>query len=160
MIITVDKVVTLHYTLKDIKGEVLDSSEGETPLSYFHGAQNIVPGLEKALEGKTVSTTLQVVVSAEEGYGLRQEGLQESMALSNFEDPSEVKVGLEFEVEIEDNVEIATVVSIDGDTVLLDFNHPLAGETLCFDVSILDIRPATEEEKEHGHVHDEGGHEH
>jgi FKBP-type peptidyl-prolyl cis-trans isomerase SlyD len=160
MIITSDKVVTLHYTLKDIKGEVLDSSEGETPLSYLHGAQNIVPGLEKALEGKTVGTSLQVVVSAEEGYGLRQEGLQESMALSNFEDPSEVKVGLEFEVEIEDNVEIATVVSIDGDTVLLDFNHPLAGEILCFDVSILDIRPATDEEKEHGHVHDEGGHEH
>jgi len=160
MTITSGQVVTLHYTLKDIKGEVLDSSEGEAPLSYLHGAQNIVPGLEKALEGKAVGTKFNVVVSPEEGYGLRQEGLQESMPLSNFENPEEVAAGLEFEVEIEDNVEIATVVSVNDDIVLLDFNHPLAGETLCFDISVLEIRPATDEEKEHGHVHGEDGHEH
>lgn len=160
MTITPGQVVTLHYTLKNTAGEVLDSSEGDAPLSYLHGAQNIVPGLEKALEGKTVGVKLNIVVSPEEGYGLRQDGLQETMDLSNFENPEEVAEGLEFEVEIDDNIEIATVVSINEGSVLLDFNHPLAGETLCFDVSILDIRPATEEEKAHGHVHGEDGHEH
>jgi FKBP-type peptidyl-prolyl cis-trans isomerase SlyD len=160
MTITAGQVVTLHYTLKNTKGETLDSSEGEAPLSYLHGAQNIVPGLEKALEGKTIGATVNVVVSPEEGYGLRQDGLQETMALSDFENPDEVAVGLEFEVEIEDNLEIATVISINDGNVLLDFNHPLAGETLCFDISILDIRPATEEETAHGHVHGDDGHEH
>ncbi len=160
MIITADNVVTLHYTLKDTHGAVLDSSEGDTPLSYLHGAQNIVPGLEKALEGKTIGSKLQVIVSPEEGYGIRKEGLQESMPLSNFENPEEVAEGLEFEIEIGDNIEIATVVSINDDIVVLDFNHPLTGETLYFDVSVLEIRPATDEEKEHGHVHDEGCHEH
>ena len=160
MTITSGQVVTLHYTLKNTKGEILDSSEGEAPLSYLHGAQNIVPGLEKALEGKTIGATVSVVVSPEEGYGLRQDGLQETMALSDFENPDEVAVGLEFEVEIEDNLEIATVISINDGNVLLDFNHPLADETLCFDISILDIRPATEEETAHGHVHSDDGHEH
>ncbi len=160
MVITAGNVVTLHYTLKNTAGDILDSSEGETPLSYLHGAQNIVPGLEKALEGQAVGATFSVIVLPEEGYGLREEGLEETMPLSNFENPEEVAEGLEFEIEIGEAVEIATVVSVNGDTVVLDFNHPLAGETLCFDVSVLEIRPATEEEKAHGHVHEEGCHSH
>lgn len=160
MTITAGQVVSLHYTLKNTAGEILDSSEGESPLDYLHGAQNIVPGLEKALEGKKIGDKISVTVSPEEGYGLRQDDLQETMPLSNFEDPSEVSVGLEFEVEVNDNVEIATVVAIEDESVLLDFNHPLAGEVLCFDVSVEAIRAATDEEKEHGHVHDEDGHGH
>jgi len=160
MTITAGQVVSLHYTLKNTAGEILDSSEGESPLDYLHGAQNIVPGLEKALEGKKIGDKISVTVSPEEGYGLRQDDLQETMPLSNFEDPSEVSVGLEFEVEVNDNVEIATVVAIEDESVLLDFNHPLAGKVLCFDVSVEAIRAATDEEKEHGHVHDEDGHGH
>lgn len=158
--ITSGKVVSFHYTLKNLEGEVVDQSEADQPLIYLHGAQNIVPGLEIALEGKSIGDELDVTVSPEDGYGLLQEDMTLEMPLSQFEDADDLEVGAQFEIEVGDQFEIATVTDIQDDKVIVDFNHPLAGETLHFSVSIVDIREATASELEHGHAHDGDGHSH
>ncbi|MGC9397012.1 MAG: FKBP-type peptidyl-prolyl cis-trans isomerase [Anaerolineae bacterium] len=160
MNITEGKVVHIHYTLKDDAGQVLDSSEGQEPLAYLHGVGNIIPGLEKALDGKTVGDTLNVVVLPEQGYGVRDAKLVDTVSLSQFPDASQVQVGVRFRVQIGNAMRIATVTSIVGDTVTFDMNHPLAGVTLNFDVDVVDVKDATPEELEHGHAHTSGGHGH
>ncbi|MCM2130865.1 FKBP-type peptidyl-prolyl cis-trans isomerase [Larsenimonas rhizosphaerae] len=155
-----NKVVAFHYTLKNDAGEVLDSSEGREPLTYLHGAGNIVPGLEKELAGKTAGDKLEVRVESEEGYGEIQPALVQEVPRDAFQGVENVEPGMQFQAQTEGGPLLVTVKDVQGDTVTVDGNHPLAGEPLNFDVSIEDVRDASAEEVEHGHVHGEDGHEH
>ncbi|RMH62424.1 MAG: peptidylprolyl isomerase [Zetaproteobacteria bacterium] len=152
-----NKVVSIHYTLKNDAGEVLDSSEGEAPLAYLHGARNIIPGLERALEGKKVGDTLETTIEAADAYGEINQDMIKVVPLSLFQGVDKVEPGMQFQAETPDGTQIITVAAVNGDQVTIDGNHPLAGERLHFTVEVTDIRDATEEELAHGHVHAEGG---
>jgi len=158
--ITADRVVTIHYTLKDDSGTVLDSSSGGEPLAYIQGHGNLVAGLEKALEGKTDGSTLAVVVPAAEGYGTRDEALVQRVPKRSLQGAGEIKKGMQFQARTEDGMRVFTVMAIVGDMVTLDGNHPVADQTLHFDVEVVGVREATREELDHGHVHGAGGHHH
>jgi FKBP-type peptidyl-prolyl cis-trans isomerase SlyD len=156
-------VATIHYTLKDDKGALIESSndEGGEPLSYIHGTGNLIPGLEDKLEGKTKGDKLSVTVKADDAYGERDEELIEVVEKTEFDDAEELTEGKEFQYDDEDgNIFHVRILKIDGDKVTVDGNHPLAGKNLSFDVEVLDVRTATAEELEHGHVHGEGHHHH
>ena len=149
-----DKVVSIDYTLKDDKGEVIDTSEGREPLAFIYGSGSIIPGLEKALEGKTPGDDLKVTVEPEEGYGEYNDQLIVEVSKDNFEEGAEINEGMQVQATKSDgSAQILTVKDIADETVTLDANHPLAGETLHFDVEITDVREATPEELEHGHAH-------
>ncbi len=160
MEITADRVVLIHYTLKDDQGEVLDSSAGGEPLAYIQGHGNLVPGLEKALEGKADGATLAVSVAPADGYGIRNEALIQRVPKRALQGAGEIKKGLQFQARTEDGMRVFTVTAVIGDMVTLDGNHPLADQTLHFDVEVVQVREATAEELEHGHVHGVGGHHH
>ena len=148
------QVVSIHYTLKTEEGEVLDSSEGGGPLPYLHGADNIVPGLERQLAGKAVGDKLQAIVPAAEGYGERTGEGPQPVPRANFPEGAEIAAGMVFQAQSpEGEITPIWVVAVEDDEVLVDINHPLAGVTLCFDVEITGIRSATEEEQAHGHPH-------
>jgi len=160
MTITKHQVVTLEYTLKNDQGEVLDTSEGAEPLSYIHGLGHIVPGLEKALEGKSQGEKFKVTIPPEEGYGERIEQMVQSVPKSEFKDLENLAPGIQFEIETEQGPLLLTVLEVGDTEVLLDGNHPLAGMPLHFEVEISTIRKATDEEISHGHIHGEGAHQH
>jgi FKBP-type peptidyl-prolyl cis-trans isomerase SlyD len=149
-------VVTIDYTLTDEDGGELDTSRGGSPLTYLHGAGSIIPGLERALTGRSAGDELAVTVRPEDGYGLRDEDLVQSLPRRNFP-AGDIEVGTRFQAEGPDGSHIVTVVAFDGDSVTIDANHPLAGSTLTFAVSIRDVRASTAEERKHGHVHGPGG---
>lgn len=153
MVIEKDRVVTIDYKLRDAEGEVLDSSEGSDPLIYLHGNDNIVAGLERQLLGKQAGDELSCVVPAKEGYGERDEALVFKVSKSDFGEGAPIEIGMQFEAHGEDGAQIVTVMGIEGDEVTIDANHPLAGEELHFTVKVVDVREATTEELEHGHVH-------
>ncbi|MBI1422534.1 MAG: peptidylprolyl isomerase [Gammaproteobacteria bacterium] len=156
MTISANKVVTLDYTLTDDQGEVLDQSQNGQ-FAYLHGASNIIPGLENALTGKTEGERLNVKVSPEQGYGVRDESLSQVVGMEMFESPDQVQVGQQFHAQSGDgNRIVITVTNIDGDQVTIDGNHPLAGITLNFDVTVVNVRDATQQELEHQHVHAHG----
>jgi FKBP-type peptidyl-prolyl cis-trans isomerase SlyD len=155
-----DRVVTIHYTLKDDGGTVLDSSAGGEPLTYIQGHGNLVSGLEKALEGKQHGSTLAVVVAPAEGYGERDEGLIQRVPKRTLQGSGDIKKGMQFQARTDDGMRLFTVTAVIGDMVTLDGNHPLADQTLHFDIEIIGVREATAEELEHGHVHGAGGHHH
>lgn len=158
MNITQDKVVELDYKLT-VDGEVIDQSEPGEPLTYLHGHSNIIPGLEKALEGKTAGDALQVTVQPEEGYGERDEDNTDELDRADFDD--DIEVGATYYAQSEDGSVIPfTVLTVDGEKVTVDFNPPLAGMTLNFDVKVLTVRDATSEELDHGHAHAAGAHDH
>ncbi len=162
MTITENKVVLIHYTLKDNSGETLDSSEGKEPLAYIQGIGNIIVGLEEALLGKIVGDKVNTTIAPEKGYGVRNEENIHKVPLAGFQADGDEKLveGMQVRVETNEGISIADVSKIEGDEVTLDLNHPLAGETLHFNVEIVDIREATKEELEHGHAHGPGGHHH
>jgi FKBP-type peptidyl-prolyl cis-trans isomerase SlyD len=153
MTIAKDKVVSIEFTLKDDQGNTLDSNEGGDLLLYLHGAGNIVPGLETKLEGLAVGAEVSVDVAPEDGYGPRDATLVSEIPKENFDDVDEIEVGDEFQAEDEESLFLVTVTAVDEETVTVDGNHPLAGIALHFDVSIKEIRDATEDDLEHGHVH-------
>ncbi len=153
-------VVSIDYTLKDDEGDVLDASEDGSPLVYLHGADNIIPGLEEALTGKSAGEAFTVVVSAEDGYGEYDESLVAEVERDRFPGADEVELGDQFQANTPEGPRMVTVIGIEDEAITIDANHPLAGETLHFDVKIVDVRAATKEEIEHGHVHGEGGHHH
>lgn len=153
-----DVVVTIEYTLR-VEGEILDSSEEEGPLEFLQGHSNIIPGLEKELYGLKPGQSKHILVQPEAGYGEYDE--EAVMAVPKGEFPEEIplKPGVELEVtDQEGDTQLARIVSVTKSEVNLDFNHPLAGKTLEFDVTIKDLRPASEEELDHGHVHAHGHH--
>ncbi|HXB18031.1 MAG TPA: peptidylprolyl isomerase [Steroidobacteraceae bacterium] len=149
-------VVTFHYTLKGDTDEVIDSSAGGEPLAYLHGRGNIVPGLERELTGKSVGDRLQVRVPAAQGYGEYDRALVQKVPRRALKGIDNLRVGLRLQA----GHQAVTVKHIAGDMITLDGNHPLAGQDLNFDVEITAVRPATEEELAHGHVHGDGGHHH
>lgn len=153
-------VAAFHYTLTNDAGEVLDSSRAREPLVYLHGSGNIVPGLEKALAGKKAGEKLKVDVIPEEGYGARVPALVQEVPRTAFQGVDKVEPGMQFKAESNMGPVTVTVTQVDEDKVTVDGNHPLAGETLHFDVEITEVREASAEEAEHGHVHGAGGHQH
>lgn len=153
-------VASFHYTLTDGTGKVLDTSDGQEPLSYLHGAGNIIPGLEAALLGKTVGDKLNVSVAAADAYGLRNDDMVQQLPASMFTGIDSIEVGMEFHAETEHGLQVVTVTQVEGDQVTIDGNHPLAGVDLTFDVEITEVRAATDEEQQHGHAHGAGGHHH
>jgi FKBP-type peptidyl-prolyl cis-trans isomerase SlyD len=147
-------VVSMHYKLTDAGGEVLDSSHSGEPLNYLHGAGNIIPGLEQALVGKSEGDSLQVSVEPADGYGEPDPALVQSVDRAAFQGVESVDVGMAFEARgPEGQTQKIVVTSIEGDQVTVDGNHPLAGQHLNFDVQVVSVRAATEQEIEHGHVH-------
>ena len=160
MEITADRVVTIHYTLKDDSGAVLDSSAGGEPLAYIQGHGNLVPGLEKALEGKRDGETLAVSLAPADGYGVRDEALVQRVPKRTLQGSGEIKKGMQFQARTQDGMRLFTVTAVVGDMITLDGNHPLANQTLHFNVDVVGVREATSKELEHGHVHGAGGHHH
>jgi FKBP-type peptidyl-prolyl cis-trans isomerase SlyD len=147
-------VVSMHYTLTNNEGNVIDSSEGRDPLAYLHGAGNIIPGLEKALVGKVQGDEINVKVDPAEGYGEIKPELVQIVDKSAFQGVEKLEIGMNFDAQAPDGSMIRIIVTkIEGDSVTIDANHPLAGETLNFDVKIVGVREATKEEIDHGHVH-------
>ncbi|MFW6312870.1 MAG: FKBP-type peptidyl-prolyl cis-trans isomerase [Spirochaetota bacterium] len=154
MVVEQDRVVSIAYTLKDDEGQVLDSSQDNGDFAYLHGHQNIVEGLEEALEGKQAGDKVEAVVEPEKGYGTRHDQLVFTVPRSNMPD-GELEVGMQFAAQDkEGNQQVVTLVDVGDEEVKLDANHPLAGQTLHFDVTVNDVRDASGEEVEHGHVHD------
>lgn len=152
--------VSFHYTLTDDAGTVIDSSRDSEPLVYLHGAGNIVPGLESALEGREPGAAFKVSVPPEQGYGQRVEALVQQMPRSMFEGMPAPELGMQFQAESNMGPVMVTVVAVDEGSVTLDGNHALAGNTLHFDVEVVAVREASVEEVLHGHVHGPGGHHH
>jgi len=156
-----DKVVLMHYTLKNDAGDVIDSSDGGDPLPFLQGHGNIIPGLESALEGSKVGDKLDVSIEPEEGYGERIKDAIQEIPSSALQGVDEVKVGMQLQSQDKDgNAFLVSVTKIEDDKITVDGNHPLAGQTLHFSVSIESIRKAEAEELSHGHVHADGQHNH
>ena len=162
MQIAPNTVVTMTYTLTNAEGQVLDQVDASHPFVYMQGAHNIIPGLEQALAGKQAGDTAVVTVQPEDAYGEYNEQLTQQVPRQMFGNVPEdqLVVGAQFQAQTNGGVEIITIADVDGDMITIDANHPLAGETLTFDVRILDVRAATPEEIEHGHAHGPGGHQH
>ena len=161
MTISQHKVVTIHYKVADaVSEEVIDSSEGGEPMTYLHGAQNIIPGLEEALEGKVVGDELEVTVEAADAYGEYSEDRIQQVPMEAFQEMEKVEPGMVVTAESEQGHVNLVVTEVDETTVTVDANHPLAGKSLKFDVKIEAIRDASEEELAHGHVHGPGVHDH
>jgi FKBP-type peptidyl-prolyl cis-trans isomerase SlyD len=160
MQISKHKAVAIEYTLTNDSGEVIDTSEGQDPLSYLHGAGNLISGLEQALEGKSAGDALKVTISPEDAYGQRIDELVQIVPRDRFEGADELEVGMRFHASSDHGETLVTITDVSDDEVTVDGNHPLAGETLHFEVKIVDVRDASEEEVEHGHIHGPGGHDH
>ena len=152
-----DKVVTFHYRLTDTEGVEIDSSEGQEPLTYLHGHGNIVAGLERELEGKTTGDSFDVVVKPVDGYGEYHDELVQTVPASAFEGAEKVEVGMVFTATTDQGPVPVRVVGVEEETVTVDGNHPLAGETLHFTGTVGELRDPSEEEITHGHVHGPGG---
>jgi FKBP-type peptidyl-prolyl cis-trans isomerase SlyD len=149
-----DMVVGVEYTLRLDDGDVIDQSAGRGPLHFLQGHGQIVPGLEKELYGMAIGEEKQVVVAPEEGYGQRKDGAIQEFPKDAFPQDAEIEPGMAVQlVDQSGRTHVAFVEEIRDDSVLLDLNHPLAGETLHFDVKVVTLREATKEELEHGHVH-------
>ena len=159
MQVSENAVVSIHYTLKDDNGATVDSSIGKEPLSYLHGRKNIISGLENALTGKNVGDKLNVTIPPEEAYGNYDEALIQVLPREAFGGVEDIQVGMQFYSESPEGVQMITIKEVNGDQITVDANHPLAGQTLHFDVEIMGVREATPEELQHGHVHD-GSHHH
>jgi len=158
MKIAKDHAVFFDYEVRNSRSELLDSSQDNSPMAYVHGYASIVPGLEKALEGKVVGEKLNVVVPPVEAYGLRDERRMAEVPRDIFPAGAEIKPGMRFRAQRDDGADNVVVVSVTDKTVTVDANHTLAGETLTFDVTVRDVRPATAEEIAHGHVHHANAH--
>ena len=150
------KVVKMHYSVMDKNQNPIDSSFDNEPLEMIIGSGFLIPGLEKALLDKTVGDTFTVEVPAIDGYGERHDGLMQAVSKDMF-DGIEVEVGMQFRATTDQGEQSVTVIEIQGDDVVIDGNHPLSGIDLTFDVEVLEVRDATEEELAHGHVHSAGG---
>jgi FKBP-type peptidyl-prolyl cis-trans isomerase SlyD len=154
------RVVSFHYTLRDPQGRVLDSSAGGEPVSYLEGAGQIIDGLDEQLRFAAAGEKTRVIVPAAKAYGERDAGQMQRVKRSVLPIEGELKIGDQFQTGPDRHAPVVTVSGIEGDDVLLDANHPLAGVDLTFDVEITAVRAPTASELEHGHAHGPGGHHH
>lgn len=156
MQITKDKVASIHYTLRDGDGNILDTSSGREPLTYLQGAGNLIMGMEEGLEGKSKGDKFQLKIAPEKGYGVKDSTLIQKVPRSAFGN-QKIEKGMQFQT---NQGQVVTVTETGLENITVDANHPLAGVELHFDVEITDVRNATPEEISHGHVHGAGGHHH
>jgi FKBP-type peptidyl-prolyl cis-trans isomerase SlyD len=159
MTIAKNKVVSIDYILTDEKNDVLDSTSGQKPLDYLHGFGNIIPGLEKALEGRSRGERFSACIPAAEAYGERDERLITELPLETFREAGAVKPGMRFHIrsDEEEGGRLFTVTKVADNKVFVDGNHPLASKNLNFDVTVTGVREASAEELSHGHAHAHGG---
>lgn len=161
MTIAQHKVVTIHYKVVDAgNGDLIESSEGKQPMAYLHGANNLIPGLEKALEGKNVGDEFEVTVAPEDAYGEHHASGVQQVPIEAFKEMEKIEVGMVVTAETEQGPANLMITEVDETTVTVDANHPLAGKSLIFSVSVEAIRDASAEEMEHGHAHGPEGHHH
>ncbi|MBL4638075.1 MAG: peptidylprolyl isomerase [Gammaproteobacteria bacterium] len=160
MKIAENTVVLIDYKLTDNDGAVIDTSEGAGPLAYLHGAGNIIEGLEDALLGKKAGDDVQASIEPAKAYGERNEDMRQEVPKELFGGVDNIEIGMQFESETDQGPVMVTVIEINDEMVVVDGNHPLAGTHLNFDVTIREVREASKEELQHGHVHGEGGHDH
>lgn len=162
MQIAPNTVASLAYVLTNTQGATLDQADAQHPFVYLHGAHNIIPGLENALTGKQKGDQLEVTIPPELAYGLKDESLNQQVPRAMFEgvDAEHIVPGAQFHAQTNAGMQTIVITAVQGDTISIDGNHPLAGETLHFKVEVLDVRAATKEELSHGHAHGPGGHHH
>jgi FKBP-type peptidyl-prolyl cis-trans isomerase SlyD len=160
MSIAQDQVVSIHYTLRNDAGDVLDSSAEGEPLTYLHGHGNLIPGLERELAGKSTGDKLSVKIAPADAYGEYDKALVQRVPRRALKGVPDVRVGMRLQAQTEHGPRAVTVTQLTGDLVTLDGNHPLAGQNLNFEVEVGAVRAASAEELEHGHVHGPDGHHH
>lgn len=161
MKITDGCVVAMEYTLKAEDGSLIDTSEGDEPMWYLHGAGQIVPGLELALRGREVGDEFEAVVKPEDGYGLRRDDKVLTVPRDRLPDEPEPEVGMQLEAQGRRGEQVILwVTDVTENEVTLDGNHPLAGQTLYFKIEVKQVREATADEKQHGHAHGPDAHHH
>lgn len=153
-------VVSLNFTLTDSDKNLIESSEAKKPLMYLHGFQNLLPKVEEALNGKATGEKVNVSVTKTEAYGDVVPELIQTVKREQFENSKDLQEGMAFQVQTPEGVQVFAITKINGDDITIDGNHPLAGMDLEFALEVLDIREASKEEMDHGHVHGPGGHEH
>jgi FKBP-type peptidyl-prolyl cis-trans isomerase SlyD len=158
MDIAKNRVVSIDYTMTDGEQQVLDTTKDGDPLEYLHGHGNIVPGLERALEGKETGDRITVAVPAADAYGERNEELVMEVSRDRFQGDDAIEEGMQFEAQTPDGYRVVTVTGVGDKIVTIDANHPLAGMDLNFDVTVTAVRDANPEELSHGHVHAHGHH--
>lgn len=151
-----DKVVSFSYTLKDSSGNVLEQTDKNRPMEYLHGNQNIIPGLEREMEGLKVGDSKSVKVEPKDGYGEYNKDMSFRVPKNNFPEGVDLQPGMEFQTQTENGPMIIVVTEVHDEEVVVDANHPMAGQELHFDITINNIREATAQEKQHGHVHAHG----
>lgn len=154
------KVVSIHYTLTDDTAKVLDTSDGGEPLVYLHGKGNIIPGLEKALNGKVKGDKFTVTLQPEDAYGPRDDNMKQSIPRSQFPKEEKIEVGMSFQADTPQGPMVLHILTVNDQEVTVDANHPLAGVPLTFVVEVDSVRDASAEEMKHGHAHGPGGHHH
>ncbi|UQB41273.1 peptidylprolyl isomerase [Thiomicrospira microaerophila] len=154
-----DKVAQIEYTLTNASGEVMDKSDGQ-PLAYLHGHHNLINGLEAELEGKAAGDKFTVTVPAADAYGEVEDFMIQQVPSDLFQGVDKLEVGMRFEAQSDQGMQSVEITAIEGDMVTVDANHPLAGQDLTFEVDVISVRDATEEELDHGHAHGVGGHHH
>lgn len=153
-------VVTFHYTLLSADNEQLETSRDGQPSVYLHGANNIMPGLEKSMEGKTAGDVFSVSLDAADAYGERDPQRQQRIPVKHLIYKGRLRPGMVVQVSTEQGQRPATVIKVGKFSADLDTNHPLAGQNLVFDIEVVDVREASPEEVAHRHVHGPGGHQH
>ena len=150
-------VVSLAYQVKLEDGVVVDQATTEAPLDYLHGHNNLISGLESQLEGKVVGDKFSATIAPEDAYGEHNDALVQRVPADVFQGVEQVEVGMRFLADTDQGPIPVEITEVDGDEVVVDGNHMLAGQTLTFDVEVMATREATAEELEHGHIHKEGG---
>jgi FKBP-type peptidyl-prolyl cis-trans isomerase SlyD len=156
MTIQNNKVITINYVLKDDQGVLIDESK-DSSFCYLHGANNIIPGMEDALTGRDRGDKFNLVVEPADAYGEYNPNLTQVVDRSMFEGNDDIQAGMQFQAQDDQgHFMIITIAKVDGDEITIDGNHPLAGTTLHYDIEVMDIRDATDEELSHGHVQQHG----
>ncbi|RFA27345.1 peptidylprolyl isomerase [Alkalilimnicola ehrlichii] len=160
MEIAKDCVVQFHYSLKNSNGVELETSHGGSPMAYLHGHNNVIPGLEEAMAGRNAGDTFSVTVPPEKGYGEFREGMLQRVPVKHLQGAKRWRPGMVAQVSTDKGPRAVRVVKVGRFMAEVDFNHPLAGQELTFDVEVVAVRAARSDEIAHGHAHGEGGHQH
>jgi FKBP-type peptidyl-prolyl cis-trans isomerase SlyD len=156
-----NQVVTMNFTLKDDNGNILDSTKGNEPFSFISGTNQILPKLEEKVGEMLIGSKMDVILDPEDGYGIYDDGAVKIINRSEFPEDIELDKGMGFLAKSPQGKDVQFFIKeVEGDNITVDFNHPLAGKNLHFDLELLNLRDATREELDHGHVHGAGGHHH